>query len=157
MINEALTLAGRRYFLQQPSVRGRCKSEATLALENAERQMRQTMIAHARQGSPCGHDHQVPPDPFVLQQSPVVIHARSAAQEPFDLSRDFCRRVILGVLCQWRAQARLQAIRRCTAHSRRDDYREWEVLLAEHMRHAITSHDTAALWKYARILAGKRI
>eukprot|EP00972_Heterocapsa_arctica_P040588 5981525-Heterocapsa_arctica.AAC.1 len=25
------------------------------------------------------------------------------------------------------------------------------------MRHAIASHDTAALWKYARILAGKRM
>eukprot|EP00972_Heterocapsa_arctica_P037814 5567719-Heterocapsa_arctica.AAC.1 len=25
------------------------------------------------------------------------------------------------------------------------------------MRHAIANHDTAALWKYARILAGKRM
>eukprot|EP00972_Heterocapsa_arctica_P084473 12443351-Heterocapsa_arctica.AAC.1 len=80
------------------------------------------MIAHARQGSPCGHDDRVPPDPFILQQSPAVVHVRSAAQEPFYLSRDFCRRVILGVLCQWRAQARLQVIRRSTAHSRRNDY-----------------------------------
>eukprot|EP00972_Heterocapsa_arctica_P042633 6284826-Heterocapsa_arctica.AAC.1 len=80
MINEALTLAGRRCFLQQPNVMGRRKNEATLALENAERQMRRTMIAHAQLGSPCGHDHQVPPDPFVLQQSPAVVHVRSAAQ-----------------------------------------------------------------------------
>eukprot|EP00972_Heterocapsa_arctica_P096069 14172448-Heterocapsa_arctica.AAC.1 len=115
------------------------------------------MIAHARQGSPCGHDHRVPPDPYVLQQSPAVVHIRSAAHEPFDLSRDFCRRVILGVLCQWRAQACRQAIRRSTAHSRRNDYQEWEELLAGHMRHAIASNDRAALWKYARIIAGKRI
>eukprot|EP00972_Heterocapsa_arctica_P077546 11437417-Heterocapsa_arctica.AAC.1 len=80
MINEALTLAGRRYFLEEPNGSGRRKSEATLALENSGRQMRQTMITHARSGRPCCHAHAVPSDPAVLHSPTSVVQARSAAQ-----------------------------------------------------------------------------
>eukprot|EP00972_Heterocapsa_arctica_P046145 6808029-Heterocapsa_arctica.AAC.2 len=129
----------------------------TLTLESSQRQVRQSMITHARSGLSCGHVHAAPFDPGALLSSPDTAQACSAAQPPFDLDHGFCRNVILEIICQWRAHAQLQVLSRRLAHSRRDDYRDWEATLAEHMRHAIASHDTAALWKYARILAGKRM